>query len=293
MAAHLRHRVLVALAAFGISCSDSTSDSSSGGTDGGTDAPASPGDAGPGDAGPRTTSPLLVSSNVLKDTAGGVGDTNLIFFNAGSPPCPYALVGPCHTWACGARDASAVVLAAGAITLEGGGTKLTIAPTADGTYSVDRPVGVEAWSLGAALTFKGAGGADVTAFTQVLTAPASELTLTSPAAPEPGAGVWWTMKVDRTKDLSVAWSAPTTGVVGIGVTANIAAPTAIDATRLYCTFDASAGTATIPAAALAVLAKATGASVLVAAETNAEIRAGGYTILARVARARRIDVSFE
>lgn len=285
--------MLVILATTGIACSDSTSGSSSGGPDGGTDAPSSPSDAGPSDAGPRTTSPLLVSSNVLKDTAGVVGDTNLIFFNAGSPPCPYALVGPCHTWACGARDASAVVLAAGTVTLEGGGTKLKIDPTAGGAYSVDRPVGVEAWPLGASLTFKGTGGADLPAFTQTLTAPTSELTLTSPAAPDAGTGVWWTMTADRTKDLTVAWSAPTTGRVGIGVTANIAAPTAIDAPRLYCTFDASTGTATIPAAALGALGAATGASVLVAAETSAEVRAGGYTVLARVARARRIDVTFQ
>lgn len=241
------------------------------------------------DAGARTSSPLLVSSNVVRGPSGTVGDTNLIFFNAGEPPCPYKKIGECHTWACGERDSKAVLLDAGEISLKGGSSDLAITRLSDGTYSVDRSVGTEAWPLGASLTIAGAGGADVPAFQKVLTAPAAELTLTTQDA---GAGLW-TADVVSSAGFTVGWSAPTSGKVGVGITTTVAAPSAVDAKRLYCVFDASATTATVPGEALAVLGNVTTATALVSAETSDEVKAGPYTILVRTGRTRRIDITFK
>ncbi|MBL8607154.1 MAG: hypothetical protein JNL38_07530 [Myxococcales bacterium] len=277
-----------------LACDDAAPTPPSGASSSGGDAAVESG--GPADGGgqpeaasPRTSSPLLVSSNVTRTPTDVVADTNLIFVNAGNPHCPYARVGPCHVWACATRGADAVLIAGGAITLKGGRTKLQVEPV-DGVYPTDRLAG-EVWTPGASMVFAGAGGPDLPPFTQTLAAPTSELILTDP--PLPDGGATWTMTADRKQDLSVAWSAPTTGQVGASVTTNIAAASAVDTARLYCVFDAAAQKASIPAAALAMLSPGASVSLLLGAETNAEVRVGGYTVLARLGRMRRVDVTLQ
>lgn len=244
-----------------------------------------------GSGGVRTTAPLLVSSTITTGTTDVVADSNLVFMNGGDPPCPYALVGECHTWACSPLAPGAVLIDAGLVRLTGGGVPLSIARGVEGAYAVDRPT-VEAWPLGASLTFEAGGGADVPAFSRAITAPGTGLTFAGTQITQ-GPTVWLLKDVDASVGLKLDWSAPTSGSVGVSITTTVTAPTAVEAPRLYCVFDASKGTATVPPAALAKLGGVKKATALVASEANAEVDAGGYRVLLRAARARRLDITFQ
>ena len=90
-----------------------------------------------------------------------------------------------------------------------------------------------------------AAGADVPAFTKSITAP-TKATITSPAKPATY------LTINRSQDFSVSWTGGGTGQVQVALNSMEADQ------RLFCRFEASAGTGKVPAAALATLATGTG-----------------------------------
>lgn len=244
------------------------------------------------DAAPKTKQTLLVSSTVTADPSGGPLDSNLVFLNAGDPPCPYQEIGACIAWTCAPRTPAAVLVNAGPLTLERSGAELlaTLFDPKTGTYPADRKAG-SVWSAGESLVFLGAGGPDVPAFQAPLVAP-PDITLAPLTVSDAGTTFEMT-GVDRNVGLTVSWTAPTTGSVAISVLPSVTVPTPVDGPRVLCRFDAAAGTGTVPPAALSTLGSGTTANALVQSDARTTINVSGYTLLVRAGRARRIDVTFK
>ena len=137
-------------------------------------------------------------------------------------------------------------ISAGTLTLSNGGTVLaTISPSAtDNSYAGSFTV-TPYWSIagGESLTFAGAGGAGVAAFSAVLTAPATG-TLTAPVV---AVGNPPSLDVPVASPMTFSWTGGGSGVLyvdfygGDGVT------------ELICVFPSSAGSGTISAASLGTL----------------------------------------
>ena len=170
--------------------------------------------------------------------------------------CTASTIGGCLVSACtimGVADPGtppvATVLDAGLLTVTGAGATKgvlafgTVAPQSKQPGYPEVTGEKQFFHGGDSVTLVGAGGADLPAFkAQKLIAP-NDLVLTAPAC---DAGC---PDVDRTKNLTVTWTGGGAGSVKasfetIGDTATAS---------VFCTFDAAAGTGTVPKAALAQL----------------------------------------
>ncbi len=171
--------------------------------------------------------------------------------------CTTSTIGNCLVSACTISDVAnpgtppvGTVLDAGLLTVTGAGASKAVLEFGTGSPKSKQP-GYPAVSAdkqffggGDSIVLVGAGGVDLPAFkAQKLIAP-SEIVLTAPACS--GASC---PDVDRSKDLTVAWTAGGAGnlkasfeTVGDTATAYV-----------FCTFEAAAGTGTVPKAALAQL----------------------------------------
>ena len=129
---------------------------------------------------------------------------------------------------------------AGKLTFTGLAKAVTLTPAADKTY--DRITGSTALFVGGETFTVTADGADVPAFTATLMAP-SKLTLTAPALPAANAA----LKVTRSSGIEATWTGASSGEVVLYFD-EAASSNAFSTT---CTFPASAGKGTIPAAAFA------------------------------------------
>jgi hypothetical protein len=148
-------------------------------------------------------------------------------------------VGPCLVEIIGSGAAAQETdLSAGVVHITGGSTPIDLAPKSDNTYAP---------STGATSLYEGgealvvtAAGKDVPAFTTSMTAP-GKVTL---AAPVVTAGA---LTVKRSTGVTATFSGTSSGVVVLYFSAT-SASMAFAAT---CTFDASAGSGSVPAAAFA------------------------------------------
>jgi hypothetical protein len=144
-------------------------------------------------------------------------------------------------------------VSAGAITVTGGASPVTLLPQSPGTgASAGSPVSytradATALAPGSVVTIAAAGDT-VPAFTLSLPLP-SAITWTQPASPD---SPW---AIDSSRDLDLAWTGGTTGSVLIGILQN-AGPSTIE---VDCTFAASASGGSIPASLLAYLLPTTAA----------------------------------
>lgn len=164
------------------------------------------------------------------------GTASAGFFTSGAACTMQQQLGPCVLQTCTTGLTGAA--SAGLITISGGAETMTLAPAMDKTYA-QQTASERLFMGGETLTYS-AQGADIPAFTKTLTAPA-RATITSPAKPSTS------LAVSRTQDLTVTWTG------GAGGKVQVALIGATIASTLLCRFEASAGTGTIPAAALAML----------------------------------------
>lgn len=176
-------------------------------------------------------------------------------FNAVAPTpagCTKTMVAGCMATSC--PDVMGVLrssLNAGAITVTGTGPSspaiLTFGPLG-GDAGVDGYKGLNAQSRfyndGDMLSASGAGGPDLPAFAvQTLVAP-NDIVLTAPAC----ANVMCT-DFPRSKDVTLTWTGGGAGKVGVTYITD----TDNGSKTLSCSFDATAGTGTVPSAALMML----------------------------------------
>lgn len=162
--------------------------------------------------------------------------------------------------------------AAGTITVRVAARTVTLAPADDHTYPAFEDPTTAFWSGGETLSIDASGG-EVPPFSGTVVAPPS-ITVTAPDLP-PGVG---RVLVDRASDLPVTW-APIAGDAGpstIEVTIS-GAGTASARAVVTCSFDASAGSAAIPAKALAGI-QAGEASLSIATRRATRVIAGDWAV---------------
>jgi hypothetical protein len=229
----------------GCSSSSTTGSAAPGGDAGATDGSAATDASMPGAGG---------SSNLLMAWTGKYTSnvTNLVFANfdaaAGSRCATQTIAPSCYAIDCTGSDPAPTALASGALELyDGANVVLTSSPDANGVYTTANSSSMT-WNAGDAIGIRSAGAAALPMFDVALTAPPT-ITLTSPFV-DGGA-----VPLDRTQPLSVTWtgSAPKVIVAASQVPTGTGSTTLLGSTRFICEFDGASGSATVPAAAIAVL----------------------------------------
>jgi hypothetical protein len=153
--------------------------------------------------------------------------------------CTDSVVGSCDVYVCQA-PAPTTYASGGTVTISGLSQAVTMAPSVGKTYTPY--TAQQALYAGGETINISAPGADAPAFTVAVTTP-TRATITSPAKPAGGALI-----IDRTQDLVASWTGGGAGKVYLYVTGP-----ATSSSNIVCRFEASAGTGSIPSAALAML----------------------------------------
>lgn len=194
-------------------------------------------------------------------TRGGTASAG--FFSSGNYCTTTQTIGACEVATCTTTAPPAV--SAGAITITGAAEAITLTPAADHTYATfmaSSPL----FSGGESITFS-AAGADVPAFSASITTPA-KTTITSPAKPTPNAPY---LNINRTLDMTVRWTGGGSGQVQVALDSSNADH------RIFCRFEASAGSGTLSAAALMTLDAGLGGFAM-ASIAESEHDAGDWAI---------------
>lgn len=189
-------------------------------------------------------------------------------------PSPYVScttqIGSCTFLDCmnpdAGADAGAMFVPAGSITIDvASKPSVSIAKTSNGDYRTEGQGAL--FSGGEMLTAIG-GGESVPAFRISIQAP-SRITVTQPTYPMTGA-----ITIERTQPLVMKWTGGTNGTVGISVSTFPSGRV----TGVSCSFDATAGTATIDTSLLAKLIPADG-YLRVGCTTSTLVREGAWSIV--------------
>lgn len=175
-------------------------------------------------------------------TRGGTASAG--FYASGAFCTNMARVESCDFAMCVTTPPAAV--SAGAITITGAAQPIMLMPAADKTYNTYM-VATPLFAGGETITFAAAGG-DVPAFDKTITAP-TKTTITAPAEP-PSSSPY--LAIARASDFTVSWTGGGSGQVQIV----LSSPQGD--LRLFCRFDASAGTGKVPSGALLKLPSGTG-----------------------------------
>ncbi|HTL35583.1 MAG TPA: hypothetical protein VL326_20785 [Kofleriaceae bacterium] len=173
----------------------------------------------------------------------GGGASASFTMNTNVNACTDTMVAGCDVYVCQAPGPTTYV-SGGTVTITGLTQAVTMMPASDKMYA---PVSSQqALYTGGETITVNATGADAPAFTLSLTAPA-RASITAPAKPSSGG-----LTIDRAHDFAVSWTGG-----GGKVYLYISGPSGTNST-ISCGFDASAGTGTIPAAALMMVPAGTG-----------------------------------
>jgi hypothetical protein len=156
-------------------------------------------------------------------------------------------IGACEIAQC--LTASPPLVSAGTVTITGASQPITLTPDAMGQYA-PMMVPTPLFTGGEMVTFSGTG-ATAPAFSKAIKTP-SKVTITQPAKPAPY------LVVDRTRDFTVTWTGGGAGKVQVALNSSTADR------RLFCRFDASAGSGKLPTAALAMFAAGDGGYAMAA-----------------------------
>ena len=198
------------------------------------------------EAGPPATARagrVLVTYEALP-SGGSSGGMTVRFQETTSSSCSMRKVGSCDVTRCdlvNGTSPSFTNLGAGAVSVTGGSSPMTVTPASDGSYSFSGALAT--FTAGSDVTMSASGDA-IAAFSTHVTFPAS-ITVTNPGASGP--------VIDHTKDLALAWTGGGSSQVLVNIT-----ETVLDrAVIIQCVFDAAGGSATVPAAALSDLEAAT------------------------------------
>jgi hypothetical protein len=166
-------------------------------------------------------------------------------------------------------------ISAGAIAFSGGGHELTLTPSA-GHYENLGDTATD-WSAGTPITIMALGDW-VSAFGGVVTMPeAATIQAVSPTLGPPAQPAL----VSRAQDLSLRWTGATRG--NLEVDLFVCTQPASDGTcgmssTVQCEFDATTGSGTIPAAALATLPITTAGQLSAMTRNQQTVNAGGFQI---------------
>jgi hypothetical protein len=175
---------------------------------------------------------VLVSSEQASNSTGGSGYASF----APRLDCAVTAVGPCQVIP--ACTGSTTAVSAGTVAISGLGAAIALSPDGNNRYlstvSTGQPIFVGGEHLTATVT-----GATAPGFSATLTAP-TRPTVTSPSAPAAGGQ----LALARSSDFAVHWTGGSAQVWVTLVSAH---------TTLVCSFDASAGSGTIPAAIMGML----------------------------------------
>jgi hypothetical protein len=192
-------------------------------------------------------------------------------------PCTTRTEGACTITQCmaasadaGAPDPDAGMVnsarSAGVITVSGGGQMVQLTPMANGTYPTDTQR-MSVFAPGTELTVSAAGDAmGVAAFTGTVTMPgpimvtAPTISLTAPTT------------IARAQPLMVTWTGGTTGKVSVVMASNASGGASVS-----CTYDATAGSGTVPATALMALPMGDG-TIAIGGSSTREQTAGGFNV---------------
>lgn len=206
-------------------------------------------DAGGDDAGSNGPPPpnngyvAITSTSAMSGTMPIVfGTASASFYvNQATGTCTEQVFGACTTFTCPATVPTPIYASAGTISVTGLSQAITLTPQADKTYmpfSQMQPL----FTGGEMITVSGTG-AEAPAFSIGVTAP-SRASITSPAPPPTNGS----LTINRAQDFSVMWTGGGAGKLYV----YFAGPSGSGAS-VSCGYDASAGSATVPAAALSVL----------------------------------------
>jgi hypothetical protein len=196
-------------------------------------------------------------------------------YDPGSSTCDFRDDGPCRITDCTTEPTDGGTPAyeaasAGTVSLAGANKPLTLVPDASGSYAVVS--GQEKlWSGGAALAISAAGD-EVPAFQATLYGAVPAL-LTSPALPPAGTPVTLSTKTP----LSIAWTGAGGGKMMAMLTRSVTSGTT-RTVMVSCSFEASAGSGTVPASAMAAIPPGPDGTFQVLGGDAKEIDASGWTV---------------
>lgn len=182
--------------------------------------------------------------------------------------CTTRTSGPCQIRECSvSADAGTTSpsRSAGVVSFTGAGEMLSLQPSADGTYAGDAPRN-EIFPAGTEVSVS-AGGDAVPAFSTTVRVPA-RVEITAPML-----SLATTTNINRATPLATSWTGGTSGKVLVF----LASATSARSASVSCTYDASAGSATIAADVLAALPAGSG-SIAIGGVEQREVTAGGYTV---------------
>lgn len=208
------------------------------------------------------------------------------------PSCTRTTVGSCMVNECPIQPlpegGTAQLLSAGSITVTGGvipAPGITVDPDANGSYAKQGAGAL--WAGGETFTFVAAGAA-VPGFTQTVNAP-SPIDIATPTLPAPPTGI----DVPRASDFTITWATGATSVGKVGVTMGSANTTTNNS--IICSFDVSAKSGTVPAAALAKMVGDSG-SLLIGVSSESQKLQKDYLVtitLGMPARANGVDLTVD
>ena len=163
------------------------------------------------------------------------------YVNQATGTCTEQEFGECTAFTCPTTTPTPIYASGGTVSVTGLSQAITLTPKADNTYepfSQMQPL----FTGGEMITVSGTG-AVAPAFSISVTAP-SRAAITSPAKPPMNTS----LMISRAQDFSVTWTGGGAGKLYV----YFAGPSA-SGTSLSCGYEADAGSATVPAAALAAL----------------------------------------
>ncbi|MCU1279665.1 MAG: hypothetical protein JWM53_3211 [bacterium] len=255
----------------------------SGNSDGSTDDMAVPGDDlatgnAPADlASPPNTGTINVTS--FQSTAQSLYSAGASFvagvIPSSSPQCTLSVVGSCQAYACivqsldaGSGGTAPPLVSAGTVTISGGTTTATMTPGAGNIYSASSNT-QSLFAGGETLTFATSGAA-APASSTMLVAPTA-VTITTPAQAA-------SYTITRANGFALAWSGGGPGSFDFTIQSSISSTApGTHYGSVRCQFPVAGGSATVPAAALAVLPTG-GASFQVGVSNSASSAVGDWVM---------------
>jgi hypothetical protein len=202
-------------------------------------------DDGPGpDAAPPANTGFVALSTYSGSSGGTAfqgGAASASFNTTPGAACAEEKFDNCSVFTCPqGQTTTPTYVSAGTLTVTGARESITMSPEPDNSYMAH--VSMQTlFSGGEMLTFTGSG-ADAPGFTASIRAP-SRISITSPTKPPTDGAV----AVDRAQPFRVAWSGGGAGIVQVFVSPSSGG------VLVSCRFEASAGSGSVPAAALGQL----------------------------------------
>jgi hypothetical protein len=188
----------------------------------------------------------------------------------GGSVCTLNRVAPCDVFECTTStvDAGALTYAsAGDVSITGGTQSVTVSPGSNGSYTFKNTTTV-LWNGGETLTMRASGG-EVPAFSGTVRAPTTA-TITVPSAPPAGQSL-----VINRASFGISWSGGSGSMVYLQLGRSSSSTQSV---MLQCVFDGSAGSASIPPAAMAYITPGSSGYLAAYTRNTTPVIAGSWAI---------------